>query len=417
MKMSLAYKYLRSRKYLLFFLLVCAQTTSLSIAAQVATKSITVKNSSPQAITDYTLEIPAKTLNLPLGNYVAVVEEKTVPVEIIENIQGELTAVLPIARIEANKTLEVTIRQGTADSYPKRTYAELSHKIGGHFEGYKYVGGYSWVKPNYITLPGDFRDHSYYIKYEGPGWESDKVAFRFYLDNRNGIDVFAKKTSEIVLPAVGVDGFDNYHNMADWGMDNMKVGKTLGLGSIAAWSGEKAVRVEKKDSVTCYIPADGKIRSQVKTIYYGWEANHIKCDLTSIISIDAGSRASHMELMMNRGSFIDIATGIFKDENAELIVKNDKNSTWSYIATFGKQSLNNDIQGLVVFARTKQIKEITGDDLNHVLVLTPENGYIEYYFMPTWELDKEPIATKEAFIECVEDVLNKLNHPLTCSVR
>ncbi|GAB6008154.1 DUF4861 family protein [Dysgonomonas reticulitermitis] len=417
MKMSLAYKYLRSRKYLLFFLLVCAQTASLSIAAQVATKSITVKNPSPQAITDYTLEIPAKTLNLPLGNYVAVVEEKTVPVEIIENIQGELTAVLPIARIEANKTLEVTIRQGTADSYPKRTYAELSHKIGGHFEGYKYVGGYSWVKPNYITLPGDFRDHSYYIKYEGPGWESDKVAFRFYLDNRNGIDVFAKKTSEIVLPAVGVDGFDNYHNMADWGMDNMKVGKTLGLGSIAAWSGEKAVRVEKKDSVTCYIPADGKIRSQVKTIYYGWEANHIKCDLTSIISIDAGSRASHMELMMNRGSFTDIATGIFKDENAELIVKNDKNSTWSYIATFGKQSLNNDIQGLVVFARTKQIKEITGDDLNHVLVLTPENGYIEYYFMPTWELDKEPIATKEAFIECVEDVLNKLNHPLTCSVR
>ncbi|MFT4222257.1 DUF4861 family protein [Dysgonomonas sp.] len=417
MKMPLVNKYLRSRKYFSFFLLVCAQTLSFSLVAQVVTKSVTVKNTSSRDITDYTLEIPVKKLNLPLDNYVATVGGKNVPVEIIQNIRGELTAVLPIEKIEANKTLKVAIKQGTADNYPKRTYAELSHKIGGHFEGHKYVGGYSWVKPNYITLPGDFRDHSYYIKYEGPGWESDKVAFRFYLDNRNGIDVFAKKTSDIVLPAVGVDGFDNYHNMADWGMDNMKVGKTLGLGSIAAWNGQKAVRVEKKDSVTCYIPTDGKIRSQVKTVYYGWEANYIKCDLTSLISIDAGGRASHMELFVNKSLVDNIATGIFKDKNAEFIVKNESNDTWSYIATFGKQSLNNDMQGLAVFAPTKQIKEITGDDLNHVLILTPENGYIEYYFMPTWELDKEPIATKEAFIQCIEDFLNKLNHPLTYSVR
>lgn len=417
MKIYPVSRYRKRRKYLLVFLLVCAQTASLSLAAQVVEKSVIVKNTSPQDITDYTLEIPAQKLNLPLGDYEATVGDKKVPVEIVRNIQGELTAVLPIEKIEANETLNVTISQGAADDYPKRTYAELSHKIGGHFEGNKYIGGYSWVKPNYITLPGDFRDHSYYIKYEGPGWESDKVAFRFYLDNRNGIDVFAKKTSDIVLPAVGVDGFDNYHNMADWGMDNMKVGKTLGLGSIAAWNGKKAVRVEKKDSVTCYIPADGKIRSQVKTVYYGWEANYIKCDLTSLISIDAGNRASHMELFVNKSLVDNIATGIFKDKNAELIVKNDPNSTWSYIATFGKQSLNNDMQGLAVFARTKQIREIAEDDLNHVLVLKPESGYVEYYFMPTWELDKEPIATKEAFVQCLDDFLNKLNHPLTYSVR
>lgn len=418
MKMSLLVrKCLKNRKFLSFCLLMCAQTLFCFLAAQAISRVVVIKNSSSKSIADYTLEIPVKKLNLPLGNYMAVVEEKTVPVEIIQDIHGELTAVLPIEKIEANETLKVTVKQGTADGYPKRTYAELSHKIGGHFEGYKYVGGYSWVKPNFITLPGSFRDHSYYIKYEGPGWESDKVAFRFYLDNRNGIDVFAKKTSDIVLPAVGVDGFDNYHNMADWGMDNMKVGKTLGLGSIAAWNGQSAVRVEKKDSVTCYIPADGKIRSQVKTIYYGWEANYIKCDLTSLISIDAGSRASHMELLVNKSSVNSIATGIFKDEKAELIISNHKNSTWSYIATFGKQSLNNDMQGLVVFARTKQIKEITGDDLNHILVLTPENGYVEYYFMPTWELDKEPIANKEAFIQCVENVLHKLNNPLTYSIR
>jgi hypothetical protein len=390
--------------FVFFNTTVCAQT-------------LLVKNNSKQAILDYTLEIPVGELHLSYGNYEAVIGDKIVPIEIITDINGKQKAILPIDKIDGGKEISVSVRKGTADAYPKRTYAELSHKIGGKFEGHKYEGGFSWVKPNYITLPGTFRDHSYYIKYEGPGWESDKVAFRFYLDNRNAIDVFGKKTSDIVLPAVGVDGFDNYHNMADWGMDNLKVGKALGIGSIAIWDGKKAVRVEKKDSMTCYIPADGKVRSQVKTIYYGWDANYIKCDLTALISIDAGSRASHMELHVSSNSVANVATGIIKNKDTELIVSNDKNSKWSYIATFGKQSLNNDMQGLVIFAPTKQIKEITEDELNHVLVLTPENGYAEYYFMPTWELDKEPVKTKEDLMQCIDEVMNKLNNPVTYRIR
>jgi len=373
-----------------------------------------VKNNSNKEIVDYTLEIPVNKLNLKIGNYKALVNGECVPLEIIGDMHNEQIAVFPISKLPANKEISIKLEKGTADNYPKRTYAELSHKIGGQFEGHKYVGGYWWVKPNYITLPGSFRDHSYYIKYEGPGWESDKVAFRFYLDNRNAIDVFGKKTSDIVLPAVGIDGFDNYHKMSHWGMDNMKVGNALGIGSIAVWNGQKAVRVEKKDSITCFIPADGKIRSQVKTIYYGWEANGQKCNLTSLISIDAGSRASHMELSVDKE--IDIATGIIKSKDAELIVKNDENSKWSYIATFGKQSLNNDMQGLVIFARTNQIKEITGDNLNHVVVLKPESGYTEYYFMPTWELDKEPVKTKEDFLKCIDEVMNRLNNDITYKI-
>lgn len=390
---------------------MCAHTLQAQLS-----QTIYLKNNSSLSGTDYVLEIPVNDLKISQGNHIATIGKENVPIEIVQNIHGNQLAIFPVSKIKGNEDLKISITQGVATDYPKRTYAELSHKIGGHFEGHKYVGGYSWVKPNYITLPGTFRDHSYYIKYEGPGWENDKVAFRFYLDNRNAIDVFGKKTSDIVLPAVGVDGFDNYHQMADWGMDNMKVGKALGIGSIAIWDGEKAVRVEKKDSMTCFIPADGKICSQVKTIYYGWDANGTKCDLTSLISIDAGNRASHMELLTDK-AIDNITTGVIKNKNAELIVGHNPNSTWSYIATFGKQSLNDDMQGLAVFVRTKQIKEITEDTLNHVIILSPENNYTEYYFMPTWELDKEPVVTKDDFMKCVNEVLHKLNNPISYSVK
>lgn len=392
-------------------------STTLSVnKAFSQTKELTVVNKSSSPVVDYTLQISVDDLKLPIGCYLGVFANKEiVPIEISTDIHNKQWAILPVAKMNPGEKQTITIQPGTDNSYPKRTYAELSHKIGGEFLENEYVGVHSWVKPNKIVLPGSFTDHSYYIKYEGPGWESDKVAFRFYLDNRNAIDVFGKKTSGIVLPAVGVDGFDNYHQMTPWGMDNMKVGKSLGIGSIASWDGTKATRVDKKDSTLCYIEADGKVRSQIKTIYYGWEANGVKCNLTSLISIDAGSRASHMELLVDK-TVPNIATGIIKTKDAELIVSNDKNSEWSYIATFGKQSLNNDMQGLVVFARTKQIKEITSDELNHLLVLTPVNNYVEYYFMPTWELDNEPVVTKADFEKCIVEVLNRLNSKINITV-
>lgn len=399
-----------------------ATTLLLSSALSVSNtfaqnKNVVIENKGAKTIVDYTVEIPVTDLKLPIGNYIGVLPDQTiVPIEISTDINNKESAILPIGKLNAGEKQIIKIQKGSSNSYPKRTYAELSHKIGGEFDGPKYVGVHSWVKPNKITLPGSFTDHSYYIKYEGPGWESDKVAFRFYLDNRNAIDVFGKKTTGIVLPAVGVDGFDNYHKMAPWGMDNMKVGKALGIGSIASWDGSKAVRVDKKDSTSCYIQADGKVRSQVKTIYYGWETNGVKTNLTSLISIDAGSRASHMELSVDK-AVPNIATGIIKDKNSELIISNDKNSEWSYIATFGKQSLNNDMQGLAIFVRTKQIKEITADELNHVLVLTPQNNAVEYYFMPTWELDPEPVVTRADFMKCIDEVLNRLNNQIHISIK
>ena len=401
-------------KYKLLPLISLLLLTSAQI---VNSQTVIVKNNSAKTLKDYTVEVSLSKFALQAGNYVVVSpENEIVPLEISTDLKGNQTAIFPVAEIKPFSTVNYSIEKGNADKYPKRTYAEIAHKIGGKFVGKIYEGGFSWVKPNYMRVPDNFTDHAYYIKYEGPGWESDKVAFRFYLDWRNGIDVFGKKTPGIVLPFVGTEDYEKYHHMADWGMDNMKVGNSLGLGSISVWNGTKAVRVDKTDSVISYIPADGKIRSQVMTTYYGWDANGVKCNLKSLISIDAGSRASRMELSVDK-SLPNIATGIVKDKNAELIKSDNPDKEWSYIATFGKQSLNNDMQGLAVFYRTKQLQKITEDELNHVIVLNPENGTVEYYFMPTWELDWEAVADKAAFQKCVNEVLDRLNNPVNVKTK
>jgi len=376
---------------------------------QVNSQTFTVNNCSNHEMKDIVVEIPVRNLPISIGNYaVASKDGSTVPLEIVSNLKGNQLAVFPVKCLKPRSSNVFLLLKGNTDEYPKRTYAELAHKIGGQFNGNTYEGGFSWVKPNYMKLPGTFRDHAYYIKYEGPGWESDKVGYRFYLDQRNAIDVFGKKTPGIVLPGTGIDGYDSYHNMSDWGMDNMKVGKALGIGSIAFWDGQKAVRVENRDSAVCFIPTDGKIRSQVNTTYYGWDVGGNKFNLKSLISIDAGSRASHMELQADK-YVSNLTTGIIKNNDTELLKSDYNTGDWAYIATFGKQSLNNDNMGLAVFYKKKQLKMLTEDDLNHLVVLTPENGYVEYYFMATWELEWQPVNNITDFMNALDEELIRLN--------
>lgn len=411
------YNIMKIKSFVFFFCIFL----SIVVFGQTSTK-IDVRNLTDNKIQDYIAEIPLGKLKLSLGNYFATNGREIVPVEISTDIKGNQTLIFPVSLIREKENKLFEIKRGDAVRYPKRTYAELSHKIGGELKdnGGKRKNddtGFSWVKPNYIKVSGNFKDHAYYIKYEGPGWESDMVAFRFYLDQRNAIDVFGKKTPGIILPQVGIDNYENYHRpVNDWGVDQMEVGKSLGIGSIAFWDGEKAIRVEKRDSAECYVQTDGKIRSQVMTTYYGWNTNGNKRNLKSLISIDAGSRASHMELLVE-GKIDNLATGFIKKNNTELMIKNDKNGQWSYIASWGRQSMKDQYQesnmmGLAVFVRTKQLKEITEDESNHIVVLNPENGYIDYYFMPVWEFDWKPIANKADFQRCIDEMLVKLNNPV-----
>ena len=142
----------------LFSLLFGAQT--------VMSQTVTVSNKSAKTLKDYTVEVSLSKFTLPAGSYIVISpENETVPLEISSDLQGNQRAIFPVAEIKPFSTVSYSIKKGVADKYPKRTYAEIAHKIGGKFVGKIYEGGFSWVKPNYMRVPDNFTDHAYYIKY------------------------------------------------------------------------------------------------------------------------------------------------------------------------------------------------------------------------------------------------------------
>jgi hypothetical protein len=301
--------------------------------------------------------------------------------------------------------------------YTKRTQAELSYKTGGAWKEREYLGG-TFKNTDFLRVPPQHKDHSWFIRYEGPGWESDKVGYRFYLDQRNATDVYGKLTKDMVLQQVGLDGFESYHHLQPWGMDVMKVGKSLGLGSVGAMADGKITRVEKTDSITSRITENGNLYSSILTHYYGWKIGEKKHDLQSRITIHAGTRLTHQFLTLTNNPE-NICTGIVKDKKAVLLSNKGDASNFGYLATYGKQSLNGDGDelGLAVFFRAADAVEFTEDEFSHIVKLKPTSGKVEYYLLGAWVLEPDGIKNQQQFETYLKQVASELASPLSVELK
>lgn len=320
-------------------------------------------------------------------------------------------------QLDSKASRNITIRynsEGIAErSYPKRTQAELSHKVGGHFENRKYIGG-EFTNVDSLRVPDEHTDHSWFIRYEGPGWESDKVGYRFYLDWRNGTDVFGKTTREMVLQNVGQDGFDSYHDLQPWGMDVLKVGKALGVGTLALFHDGKANRIDETDSMISIITENGPVYASIKTNYYGWKVAEQQMDVHSLLSIHAGTRLTRHQVQVN-GNPENLSTGITHDKSTKLHTSEGDQDAWGYLATYGTQSLNNDKLGLAVLFSPKDFQEFTKDEHSHIVKLSPTQGAVEYYFLAAWELEPEGIQNEQQFMEYLKKTAMELATPVKVS--
>lgn len=316
---------------------------------------------------------------------------------------------LLVMDLKAGEEKNIQIEESTTTpNFKKRTQAELSHKVGGTWKDRKYEGG-NFKNVDFLAVPPEHTDHSHFIRYEGPGWESDLVGYRFYLDWRNATDIFGKKTRDMVLQQVGQDGFDSYHEPADWGMDVLKVGKSLGIGALGSWMGDKALRVETTDSITCEVAENGALESMIRTKYYEWKVGDQSTNLTSDLSIQAGSRLTRHDVALTE-SLPNLCTGIVKHENGSLL--RHENGTWGYMATWGQQSLAEDHLGMAVLYKKADLQEITEDEFSHVVVLTPNNNELTYYFLAAWEQEPGGIHTEEAFRQYLDEVIMELGTPV-----
>ncbi|MCM8568422.1 DUF4861 domain-containing protein [Gramella jeungdoensis] len=310
---------------------------------------------------------------------------------------------------DGKKEKEATVetKEETETLISNKTYAEISVKEGGKWEGREYKGG-EFKNVDSLSVPENHTDHSWFIRYEGPGWENKNVGYRLYLDWRNAIDIFGKKVDTLVLPYVGQDGFDSYHEEADWGLDILKAGKSMGIGGYGRYMNDTVAHFRNVGNTIATV-INTESRSSVEIFYEDWATGKDTIDLEAKLSIFPEGRYTKAELTPS-AEIDGLTTGIVK-HGPQLIKRQSENGKWAYIATYGAQTLvnENDKLGMAVFYNTDELdKQIEGTD-DHLVVFKPTTETITYYFLGAWEQEKDGITTKEDFLSHLDELLKELN--------
>lgn len=349
--------------------------------------------------------------------FIVIEEEKELSSQSIntKGMEGEIAFLADFSPKESKKITLRYAKKGRKDkTYLKKTQSVLSIKCGGQWVEKKYTGG-TFKDTNHLKPPPQHTDHSEFIRFEGVGWESDKVGYRLYLDWRNGLDIFGKKVSEMVLQDVGLDGYESYHETANWGQDILKVGNALGIGAAGIWEDGKVERISETDSLICDILANGDLYSALRVKYAGWETNSGKRDLISQLSITAGNRLTKNDITVDK-NIANLCTGIVKSENSKIFESKDKEEGWGYLASYGNQSITGDKLGMAILYRNKDKVMITEDELNNVVVLKPGEGRLTYYFLAAWEQEPEGIKNEEDFITYLEKIIKEIDSPISIEI-
>jgi len=324
------------------------------------------------------------------------------------NADGEKDTLLISPTLSAGETLDLQITAGTATEQPKQTQAEISQKTGGQWQDKKYVGG-SFENVSSLTPPPQYTDHSEFIRYEGPGIESDKVAYRIYLDWRNGFDIFGNKTGKPILDQIGQDGYSSYHEMLPWGTDVLKVGKAVGAGGFGYWDGSKVERVSKLDGHTVTIIENGPLYSAMTIDYKNWQIAGKTLDVKAHLSMTAGSRLLHNRLTLSQ-PLDNLALGIVKLPDTQLLTGTLESSghTYTYLATYGKQSLDGSNLGMAILFKRGKLEQLTTDEHNHVAVMNVSGQHLEYYLLGAWQHELNGISNEQQFVEYLQQEVERL---------
>ena len=295
-------------------------------------------------------------------------------------------------------------------SVEPRTQFVVAVKQNGYFDAKgRYISDGGFVPVDVFEVPEQQQQDSQLAYMEGPLWESELVGFRYYLDDRNRYDVFGKSQPVLALHTISGD----YHALSSWGADVLKVGQSMGLGSIAMMTNGGPAFIDNVEKKTLSVLANGPLRSIMRTAYTGWNVDGKNVDVISDLEIRGGASWTEQRLHIKGAGNHFMSTGIVKHSAAtEFITGTEKGVFFGY--TWGKQSEQGDLLGMAIIIPGKyNPKVITNDQYSHLIAYKPINDRAEYRFMAGWEHGTVAVKTRTDFEEAIREVARRYAYPVS----
>ncbi len=234
-------------------------------------------------------------------------------------------------------------------------------------------------------------------------WESDRIAFRTYgqllwqLENlhTSGVDVWMKRTRDLVLDKWYSAGHDSYHVDKGEGADYFRVGSTLGGGATAIWRDGKLHRAE--NFAKHRIIADGPIRAAFELEFDPWDAGGLRVTERKRIAIDAGQNLYRQEsVFRTEGAGGDVTYAVGFTKRKGLVGSMSRANAWAWLSGWGPVDRttggHGDLGTAVMLERARLVDWKETDD-HYVAIATARAGvpvihYIGAGWTPSGDFDR-----------------------------
>ena len=399
--------------------------------------TLTLKNTTAIDRPEATVRLTRKQLEAKAGslkgNYLRFHSGQKILTAQYEDLDSDSVwdEVVLLCPIKASATVEVQLEKTTKK--PEITGASMAHaRLKLKNEDQTFGENQTQVQMPDQNPPTDFSKHALppYLT-EGPGWENDKVAFRLYFDTRNNKDIYGKRTADMVMDSVGANPKNSYHKLADWGMDILRVGTSLGAGALAfhyqkADGKDTLVRLGGNDikGETYQLLSDGPLKATF-LMTYPWQLAGKPVIVTEKISIGAGDYYYTSEVAVKGADVpkdlkVDMGIADFYTNQMDSIVTDQAKAIYS----FGAQSENHDNLGMAVIsldpgaAHIWNIKEkppVTTDITSTYMLESPISGShpVTFRFYAGWSLTDPAFNSAAGFKNKLQEAITLLSHPVS----
>ncbi|MCF3109957.1 DUF4861 domain-containing protein [Niabella sp. CC-SYL272] len=410
-------------------------TIAVAVGAAVSAQTKTIEVINPSAIERQDelvvlkrAWIKRKLPALKEGQYLLITDKKTPQLVQFDDLDGdgnwdEAVLLLNLAPRQKKVLSIAASDRPAAIKAAVRAYVRQKHRLPDNNFGNNVMAD---TMP-YNNVPTDFSKQQLppYLT-EGPAWENDKVGFRKYFDIRNANDIWGKRVPQMVLDEVGTHPGNSYHNLSDWGMDILKVGKSLGAGALALRTKVKGndslFRFGRNVQQTVYRQlSSGPLRAVFEIQYKNWNylPDATPINVTEQISIWGGQY-----FFENKVTFSNLpANASLVTGTIDFYSKQDYRINRSGIAglyTYDQQSENKDQLGLGILTAASNVKtwgHITtaNTDVTNVFTLDMKISAgrpVVYRYYVGWELTDKAFATQQGFEKMMRREAEKFTKPL-----
>lgn len=347
--------------------------------------SITIKNPSAMARNEEIVEIPYAKLSAVTGPFKLINKQtgKEVPYQLAYQGAPQPRLLLVQVSVPARSTVVLSAVPGKPATVGSRTYA-------------RYVP----------ERKDDF------------AWENDRVAFRMYgaalenfpAENAHGIDVWTKRTSDLVLNKWYKT--NDYHHDNGQGLDYYHVGMTLGGGDIAPYLNDSIYY--PRNYRTWKVLDSGPLRCTFQLGYEAWQVGNTTVSVVKTISLDAGSQLNKMSVQytLKQGDSLPVVAGVVKRATPGTILLDEKTGITGYWEPeHGADGITG--LGLVLPVHQGRMK-VTGQHLLAEAKASGKEPFV-YYFGAAWNKAGRYTSAAQWFAY-LQTFAEKLSAPLEVNI-